>query len=285
MMPTDDRHEYSQDRTIQVAGLQGRYWAEGSQGSPVILIHGLGGYVETWWPNIITLAQQHRVFAVDLPGFGRTAKPADAPYDLPYFARFIYDFMACLGLESASLVGHSLGGAVALQVVFTFPQKVDRLVLVGSGGLGREVHLMFRLASLPLLGEILSRPSLQGSRSLIREIVYDPALVIEEDVRFDYEISSQPGAQPAFLKTLRSLANVFGQKRAVVEPILEQLPALTQPTLVLWGREDTFVPVKHADVARRIPNSRVQILERCGHIPQFEHPEAFDQAVQEFLRD
>jgi len=270
---------------MRVGGVQARYWAEGSQGSPVILIHGIGEYVEIWWPNIVTLAQQHRVFAVDLPGFGRSDKPVDAPYGYPYFARFIHDFMSGLGLERASLVGHSLGGAVALQAALAFPQKVDRLVLVGSAGLGREVNLILRLATLPLLGEILTRPSLQGSRSFIKAIVYDPALVKDEDVQVHYEISIQPGAQQAFLKVLRAIGNVFGQNHNSTGPILEHLPAITQPTLVLWGREDAIIPVKHADVTRRMPNMRVRIFERCGHSPQFEHRENFDQAVQEFLCD
>ncbi len=284
-MPTGDHHEYPQDRTTQVGGVQARYWAEGSRGSPVILIHGIGEYLEMCWPNIIHLAQQHHVFAVDLPGFGRSDKPADAPYGYPYFARFIRDFMSGLGLERASLVGHSMGGAVALQVAFTFPEKVDRLVLVGSAGLGREVNLMLRLTSLPVLGEFITRPSLQGSRLVFKSVVYDPALVTDEDVQFNYEISVRPGAKQTFLKTLRSIGNIFGQQLTATGPILEHLPAITQPTLVLWGREDAIIPVKHADAARRIPNVRVRIFERCGHSPQFEHPEDFDQAVQEFLHD
>ena len=284
-MATVDLHKYSQDRTTQVGGVQVRYWSEGSQGSPVILIHGIGGYVENWWPNNRTLARQHRVFAVDLPGFGRSDKPVDAPYDMPYFATFVRDFMTALSLESASVVGHSMGGGVALQTALTFPQKVSRLVLVDSAGLGREMNLVLRVASLPVLGEVVTRPSLEGSRSLIKAIVHDPALVIDEDVRFDYEMSILPGAQRAFLKALRSLANVSGQKHTFTGPILDHLPAITQPTLVLWGRDDTVIPMKHADVARRIPDIRVRIFEHCGHMPQFEHPDDFDQVVQEFLAD
>jgi pimeloyl-ACP methyl ester carboxylesterase len=113
-MAAGNHPQYPQDRTIQVGDIHARYWAEGSQGSPVIMIHGLGGYVENWWPNILTLAQQHRVFAVDLPGFGRSDKPVDAPYDLNYFAQFIHNFMTGLGLSKASLVSHSMGGAIAL---------------------------------------------------------------------------------------------------------------------------------------------------------------------------
>lgn len=284
-MPASDQPQYPQDHFLKVGNLQVRYWAEGSQGTQVILIHGLGGYVENWWPNILTLARQHRVFAVDLPGFGRSEKPPGASYDLIYFAQFIHDFMVCLGIEKASLVGHSMGGAIALQVVLSYSQLVDRLVLVSSGGLGREMSLMLRLACLPILGEMLTRPSLQGSRQFIKMLIYDPALVIDEDVRYDYELSSLPGAQQAFLKTLRSLGDLYGQKRKIIRPILGNLPAISQPTLVFWGRQDTIVPVKHANVACCIPQARMEIFDRCGHIPQFEHPARFDQVLQEFLMD
>jgi len=193
--------------------------------------------------------------------------------------------MVALGLEHTSLVGHSLGGAIALQFTSTYPQMVDRLVLVSSAGLGREMSSMLRLVSLPLLGELLTRPSLEGSRSFMKSIVYDPALITDEEVQYDYELSIQPGAQRAFLKTLRTLGSLFGQKRSLYGPILQKLPTLTQPTLVLWGREDRVVPVIHSEAARRIPNARVQIFEHCGHVPQFEHPQSFDQAALKFLGD
>ncbi len=284
-MPASNHPQYPENRFLQVGDIQARYWAEGSQGSPVILIHGLGGYVENWWPNILTLAQQHRVFAVDLPGFGLSDKPIDPTYDYSFFVQFICNFMGCLGIEKTSLVGHSMGGGVALQMALSYPQMVDRLVLVGSAGLGREMSFILRLVSLPLLGEIITRPSLEGSRMLIKEIVHDPALVKDEDVKLDYELSLQPGAQQAFLKALRSLGNPFGQKWKFTRAIIENLPTITQPTLVLWGQEDTIVPVKHADVTRLIPKARVEIFDHCGHLPQGEHPERFDQVVQEFLVD
>ena len=197
----------------------------------------------------------------------------------------MHDFIDAMGLKQASLVGHSLGGGVALEFTFAYPQMVDRLVLVSSGGLGREMGIGLRLASLPLLGELFTRPSLEGSRSFAASIIYDRTLITDEDVRYDFELSAQPGAQQAFLKALRSLGNIFGQKRSFYSPILQKLPAVAMPTLVLWGREDRIVPVAHSDAARKIPNARVLIFEHCGHIPQFEHPQAFDQAVQEFLSD
>ncbi len=282
-MAASENPKYPPDRFIQVGSLRARYWADGEQGSPVVLVHGLGGYAETWWPNNLALARQHRVFVVDLPGFGRSDKPASAPYDYPYFATFIHDFMAALGIEKAALAGHSMGGGVALQFALAYPAQVERLVLVSSAGLGKEVSLMLRLASLPLLGELATRPGLQASRDFMKEILYDPALITEQDVQLDFAMASQAGAQQAFLKALRALGTVFGQKEKFTGPILDSLPSLPQLTLVFWGRQDKIVPVSQAEAARRIPNVRLEIFERCGHIPQFEHPEPFDRALQEFL--
>lgn len=274
-----------QDRFLRVGNIQARYWAEGEQGSPVVLIHGLGGYIESWWPNNMTLAREHRVYAVDLPGFGRSDKPAAWPYSLAGFVQFVHDFLQALGIDRASVAGHSLGGAIALQFTLTYPQMVDRLALVAPAGLGREAALMLRMASAPLIGEFLTRPSLSGSRMMMEELVYDRALITDADVQFDYEISAQPGGQQAFLKTLRFLGTVAGQKRSFYGPILEKLPTIKQPTLGFWGRDDKIVPVKHSEAIRRIPNAWLQIFERCGHIPQFEHPQAFDRAMLEFLCD
>ena len=151
--------------------------------------------------------------------------------------------------------------------------------------MGREIGFPLRLISLPLLGELLSRPSLHGSRSFAEDLVFDKSLIIDEDVQFDYEISCLPGSQQAFLKTLRSLGSFGGQKRSFYGPILEKLSTIAQPTLVLWGREDTIVPVQHSEAARKIPNARIHIFEHCRHMPQFEHIVEFDQALQAFLRD
>jgi 4,5:9,10-diseco-3-hydroxy-5,9,17-trioxoandrosta-1(10),2-diene-4-oate hydrolase len=277
------RMPYPQDRTIRVGSLQARYWAEGNLGTPVILIHGLGGYVESWRRNILPLSSQHRVFAVDLPGFGQSDRLRDGAYNLQTYVQFISEFLEALGLERAHIVGHSLGGCISLQFTFTYPEMVDRLVLVSSGGLGREMTPLLRLACLPVLGEILTGPSRMGSRLFLEAIVNDKALIGDEDVQIDYELSKLPGMQQALLMTLRTLGSVFGQKPSFYEPILEKLATITQPTLVIWGRQDSIVPVSHADVARRIPNSQVQILERCSHYPQFEHPQEFNQLLQEFL--
>lgn len=281
----DTTTQRPQDQSMQIGKVQARYWAAGSQGSPVVLIHGIGGYVETFWPNILHLAEQHRVYALDLVGFGRTPKPQDGAYTLATFVQFVHDFIAQLGLEHASLVGHSLGGGIATSFTLTYPQMVDRLVVVAGAAYGPEVALILRLISLPLVGEWITKPSLKGSRQAQEGVVLDKSVITDADVQLDYELSLLPGVQNAFLKTLRGLGSFWGQKRSFYGPIVERLPQITQPTLVIWGREDPLLPVKHAETARRIPNVQIQILERCGHYPQREQPAAFDKAVADFLCD
>ena len=122
-----------EDQYIEVAGINTRFWSMGDEGSSVILIHGIGCYIEMWENNINVLSQNHRVYAIDLAGFGYSNKPA-VPYSFPYFTQFVVDFMKTLNIERASLIGNSMGGGISLQIAIQFPDKVDKLVLVDSAG-------------------------------------------------------------------------------------------------------------------------------------------------------
>ena len=275
-----------QDRYIQVGQICARYWSGGNHGSPVVLIHGLGEYVETWTPSFEALASEHRVYAVDLPGHGRTDKPPSASYDIAWLAKFADGFRAALGFEHAHVVGHSLGGAVATRLALMHPAAVDRLVLVASGGLGREVSTLLRAITLPMVGEMMKRPSRSGSADVLRRIVYDPAVVPDELVDLDYRLSILPHAQQSFLKTLRANVNLFGQRSSEYRCHLHGLSSITQPVLIIWGRQDPLLPVAHAEAAARtVPDVQLRILDECGHNPMLEHPQAFNEWVLEFLAD
>mgnify|MGYP001822965434 FL=1 len=272
-----------QDRYIQVGGINTRYWALGEQGSSVILLHGIGASVEDWLLNVHALAERHRVYALDMVGFGRSDKPS-APYTAPYMAQFVKDFMDCLGIDRAHLAGHSMGGGVALQFVIRFPEKVQKLVLAASAGLGKKLYLPFRVCTLPRIGERLTRPSRKGTAQLIEDAVYDPALVTDEWVELGYEMAALPGAQDAVLSALRSSCNLRGMRRDVIAPVVANLASISAPTLIIWGKQDRILPVIQAYVADEgIPNSRLHSLDRCGHIPQLECAEAFNDLVTEFL--
>jgi 4,5:9,10-diseco-3-hydroxy-5,9,17-trioxoandrosta-1(10),2-diene-4-oate hydrolase len=273
-----------QDRTIQVGKICARYWQGGGGGSPVLLLHGLGEYVEIWLRNFDALAVQHRVYAVDFPGHGRTGKPLDAPYDGNYFTGFAPDFLHALGIERAHIIGHSLGGAVATRLALDYPDVVDRIVLVDSGGLGREGSVALRIMSLPLIGEWLMRPSESGAVSFYKEEVYDVAQVPQELLDLHDELAVLPGRNACFLKTLRANVDVFGQKRSVYERHARGLSSLRNPVLLVWGREDRVVPLAHGQAAARaLPDAQLEVFEHCGHCPMLEHAEAFNHLALEFL--
>jgi 4,5:9,10-diseco-3-hydroxy-5,9,17-trioxoandrosta-1(10),2-diene-4-oate hydrolase len=201
-------------------------------------------------------------------------------------AQFVKDFMATLGIEHAHVVGHSLGGAIGTRLALVHPAVVDKLVLVCSGGLGKEVIPMLRIMTIPILGELLTRPSRAGSASFFKMIVHDPAVVLEELVELDYQMSLLPGMQKSFLRVLRANCNLFGQRESMFGPnvIMKGLPSIRKPVLVVWGRQDQVLPVAHAEVAAKgLPNVRVHIFENCGHYPILEHTQSFNALVLEFL--
>jgi pimeloyl-ACP methyl ester carboxylesterase len=276
--------ETPEDRYVKVGKINARYWAEGDQGSPVVLIHGIGGSVESWLPTFGALATQHRVYAFDLLGQGRTDKPRDVSYGIPDLAQFVKDLMAALKVERAHVVGHSLGGAVGTRLAIMAPMAVDKLVLVSSAGLGKGVTLGLRLSSVPVLGEILTRPSRSGTARFARTAVYDPAVMTDELIEQQYQMASLPGMQQSFLRILRANGNVFGQFESMVGPNVRGLAAITGPVLVVWGRQDQVLPVAHAEVAARgLPNARLHIFDHCGHIPMLEHTQAFNELLVGFL--
>ncbi len=272
-----------QDQYVQVGQIRTRFWTLGDEGTAVLLVHGISSSMEGWIHNVHALAERHRIYALDLVGSGRSDKPA-APYSYPYLAQFVHDFLQSQNVDRLNFVGHSMGGGIALHFALQFPDQVDRLVLVDSAGLGREVTLSFRLPTLPWIGEWLTRPSRKGTARFLHEALYDPALITDELVDFKYELSALPGAQEAILSGLRQDVTLRGVRDHVWRPIVDNLPNITAPTLVIWGQQDRIIPVAHAQVARdRIPNVQVHILDRCGHVPQLERPDEFNALVLEFL--
>jgi 4,5:9,10-diseco-3-hydroxy-5,9,17-trioxoandrosta-1(10),2-diene-4-oate hydrolase len=249
----------------------------------VLLIHGIGGSVEEWRLNIETLAERHRVYAIDMVGFGYSDKPA-AKYSFSYLAQFVNDFIDAQTIERATLIGHSLGGGVVLKFAIQFPNKVDRLVLVSSAGLGKEVHLAFRLSSLPLIGNWLTRPSRKGTAQLLADCYFDQDLITDEFIEFKYQMGSLPGAQQSFLSTVRTSANFRGLRDHVINSIVDNLAAITAPKFIIWGQQDRILPVAHAQVAAsKIPSARLHIFDPCGHCPPEERPAEFNPLVSEFL--
>ena len=255
----------------------------GDKGPAVVLVHGLGGYIENWLYNIGPLSQSHRVYALDLPGFGRSDK-TPLIRDLTVLARFIAEFMEKLAIKKASLIGNSLGGGIALQLALEYPEKVEKLVLVDTAGMGRDVIADFKLCSLPFVGELLIHPSLKSTSGLWKKIIYDPSSITPETLELSYRLAAGPGAKKALLSTLRAGINLFGQKDKLTGQLLSRLKDLKALVLIVWGNSDRIIPVAHARLAlEKIPGARLELFDRCGHMPMFEHPDKFNTLVLDFL--
>jgi 4,5:9,10-diseco-3-hydroxy-5,9,17-trioxoandrosta-1(10),2-diene-4-oate hydrolase len=274
-----------QDQYIKVGNINTRFWAAGDKGTTVVLVHGLGGFNENWVHNVNALSQSHRVYAMDLLGFGRSDK-TPLIHDMYDLVRFINDFMETLKIDKASLVGNSLGGGLALLFALQYPQKVEKLVLVDNAGMGKDIILDFKLCSLPLLGELLIRPSRSTTAGLWKKIVYNSSLVTEKLIKDSYALAALPGASKALLAALRSGINLSGQRSKLTKALLEKLGSIAAPTLIIWGKQDRIIPVAHAQVAvNKILGARLQIIDRCGHMAQLEHPEKFNKLVLDFLAE
>ncbi len=271
------------DQYLKLGNINTRFWAAGEKGTPIILVHGLGGSIENWAYNIDAMAQRHRVYALDLKGFGRTDK-TPVLHEMDELRQFINDFLEVQHIAKASLVGNSLGGGLVLSLAIQSPDKVDKIVLVDTAGMGSDVIIDFKLVSIPVLGELLSRVSLKSTASLWRKIVFDSSLVTDELVEETFKLATLPGAHKALLATLRAGIGIRGQKAYLVRQVLDGLAGIKAPTLICWGQQDRIIPVAHAHIAAaKIPGARLQIFENCGHMPQLERPDEFNNLVLEFL--
>jgi len=273
-----------QDNYIKAGSINTRYWVLGERETNVILIHGLGASADIWMHNIHAFSENYRIYVPDLMGFGRSDIPGEsfAPTD---YVQFLDDFLKALKIDRAVLVGQSLGGGIALQYAIRFPEKVERLVLVDNAGFGYETVWTLRLMSLPVIGELLSFPTRTGVKIFFQLAVGDPAVVTEELIDIYYEHFNRPGRQVFMLQLIRSIIGIQGVKREILAPVLENLRALTQPTLIIWGARDRVLPLAHAYFGKdKIQGSELRIFPDCGHIPFFEHPDAFNQVACDFLR-
>jgi pimeloyl-ACP methyl ester carboxylesterase len=270
----------------------------GGLGSPIVFIHGLGssGYIE-WRFNLDHFAARHRVFAPDLPGFGRSDKPASARYGIPYFARTIDRYMANRRLRGATVVGTSMGGRVALELALAYPARVGRLVVVNSLGLGRpRIQPYYPMMLMPRLGETLLQGMRHGLRwapsPVIRSLAArftgahgDLAETMSDEYLDDLrEMYAAEGYPAAYLASVRSIANPRSYLGGL--DVSHRLERIKAPVLFIWGANDPLFPLEQATRAHKLlKGSTLAVIQGAGHTPQAEKPDQFNRHLAAFLKD
>ncbi|CAN5502381.1 alpha/beta fold hydrolase [soil metagenome] len=268
-------------RTVRIHGHDVAYRMAGS-GPAVVLVHGVAGSCETWAGVMPALARHHTVVAPDLLGHGQSAKPR-GDYSLGAYACGIRDLLAVLGVERATMVGHSLGGGVSMQLAYQFPELCERLVLVASGGLGKEVTPLLRLLSMPgaeyIFPLVASRPvgDLAENAGRLADRV---APSLGEACRIVARLADTR-AQRAFLHTVRAVIDQAGQRVSARDRLYL---ASAIPTLLVWGDRDRIIPVDHAYAAHELmPGSRLVVVKGAGHFLPLERPELLLTLLEDFL--
>jgi pimeloyl-ACP methyl ester carboxylesterase len=272
------------DQFVKVLGHNTRYWQLGAQGTPIVLIHGVSCSVLEWEHVIHELSEQHQVFALDLLGHGLTDKPLDETYDMEALSKFTLAFMDAIGLPTANLVGNSLGARIAIECAAIAPHRVTAVVLSAPAAVSNPTLLDFRLASIPYLGEILTAPNPIGAGKIWRSAFADPKFVTQEMIAEKVALAKLPGAGKAFLKCLRYMLGLGGFKPEILADTHEKIKRIKASTLVIWGRQDKFLPINHlATFQELMPHAEAVILESCGHAPMIERPREFSQMTLSFL--
>ena len=251
----------------------------------VLLIHGLAGSSKTWDAVMPLLAERYDVVAPDLLGHGESAKPS-GDYSLGAFASGLRDFLAVLDVPRVTIIGHSFGGGVAMQLAYQHPELLDRLVLVGSGGLGREVSWLLRLLTLPGFEYVMPlgfpKPAVEVGTNVGR-VLGRRGIRSERLGEMWRAYASLAGApnRTAFVRTMRGVIEPGGQ---TVNASDRLYLAARVPTMLVWGDHDAIIPVSHAHAAHdAIEGSRLEIMEGMGHFPHVEDPERFTRVLTDFL--
>ena len=258
-------------------------YVQAGRGPVVLLLHGLGASRVTWSCNVEPLAEAgFTVLAVDLPGHGDSDKPFHLSYDPISGARLLYDFARALGVDRLSLVGSSAGGLMVGLFALEHPEMTDRLVLVGSGGLGKKLPWFLRFISLPVLGELFYQPYFYQKMGATKRIFYRPPPFVDEVISELQRVRSLPGARRAALRSIRSSIDYSGLRRQ--RYIVDRLKESPVPLMTVWGENDIIIPISHAHRLRReLPDSTIHIIPECGHWPHMEKADQFNRLLVEFL--
>jgi len=272
-------------RYVTIHGYRRAYVKAGS-GPALLLIHGIGDSSDTWRPVVAQLAEHYTVIAPDLLGHGRSEKPK-ADYSVAGFANGMRDLLTVLEVDRVSVVGHSLGGGVAAQFAYQFPDRCERLVLVGSGGVGRTVSPLLRVAAVPGVETLMPLLGLPPVRAVSRlgaglMRVFDTALGRDaEEILAVLDALPDTEARMVILRTLRSSIDWHGQ---VITMLDRAYLAEGVPTLIVWGRRDAIIPVGHGRLIHTVmAGSELEIFDRAGHFPHHTDPARFVRVLRAFM--
>ena len=274
-------HEGSAFTTIGGLGLRYRITGEGS---PILLLHGIGRSLEDWDEQHELLSAHHRVISIDMPGFAWSDRAAGAA-SLATLAGVLDPFLESVGVDGAlPVIGNSLGGAVAMTFAVAHPERVSSLVLVNSVGFGKEVTVALRVLAIKGVGAALARPNPKTSARSAESLFYDKKFATAERIDRSYSLALRPGHTQTLLDVAHELGTIRGVRAQWRESLLGALRALGIPILVTWGDHDHVLPFLHHDAAiTALPGAEGHVFARTGHMPQIEQSEEFAAVVEEFL--
>jgi pimeloyl-ACP methyl ester carboxylesterase len=274
-------------KSIDVKGRRTRVLVEGNTDDPpILLLHGIGRSLEDWEPQFSRLRQAgYRVIAPDLPGCGYSQR-LSVPTTLPGIAQGVLDTVDALGEERGlHVMGQSMGGAVALQLLALAPDRVATLTLVSSAGFGAALHPVLRLAATPVIGAVVTRHTNRlTARMNERRIYVDPSFVTRERIDRAVELARQPDTATVLHETARALATLRGVRPEWRKELLTKVSQHRRPTLAIWGDRDRILPGRQMDATRRLlPHARTRLFRAVGHAPQVEAPDKFAELTLDFL--
>jgi pimeloyl-ACP methyl ester carboxylesterase len=283
--PLSLANDWGERKTFDYNGIKINYYESG-QGQPVVLVHGFAACSYTWRFLAPALSERHRVISIDLKGYGLSDKPRDRRYAISDQADMVADFIRRQDLQDIDLVGHSLGGAVALMTYFKVGEdkggRIKRLVLMDSAGYPQKMPWFMGVARVPglaPLGAKILSPRFAAAVAL-KKCFYDQDKITEERIDAYAYFGSLPGAAEAIIQTARQIVP------ANVEALIQSYKTIRVPVLIVWGREDEVVPLSVGRKFKRdIPDSELVIIPRCGHIPQEEEPQETTRLVSGFLKN
>lgn len=265
-----------------------RAFVKAGRGPAVLLLHGLGCDHTTWEPVIASLARRYTVIAPDLLGHGQSDKPR-ADYSVAGYANGMRDLLTVLGVDRATVVGHSLGGGIAMQFAYQFPERTERLVLVAAGGLGPQVTPFIRAIGTPGFHQIMGALTLPGPRHLgvaamraLARTGLGAARDLDEVAEI-FDSFKDPAKRQAVRRVVGGVVDWRGQVVTMADRayLLDRMPLA-----VVWGSEDLVLPTRHSEqMSALAPHSRVEVLPNSGHFPHKDHPERFVHIVNEFMRE